>query len=522
MKNYAVIIAIIGFIMGIISCEEAEVEAGFEDMEQNTIYDYIVENEEKFSSFLRILEMGGIDRTLSAYNPDGIGYTLFLPDNEAISTFIEENNDFNSLEDLLSNKAYATAFGKYHAVNIGIHSNDFPFGALPENTFSDDFLTVSFVIETDTSYYKINNQAPVIRPNIELSNGYIHIIGSALKPITYPTYNWLEQNAGYSIFKAAADITGFDETMNLNVKEEDNEERPFTLFLEHDSVFNKYNINSLDDLINLVSPDEQDYTNPENPLYNFVGYHLIPENHFLDDFVGENTNFSTYSEVPLNINGTGLDILINKGKEVFDTIITPPDTTIIDFIGFNYDASNLVTQSGVIHFIDKIMKQQRPSRANQTFQFYEEPLFNEFRLELGSYIVEDSTALTSISYSGSDLFFVQEGESSTAWSDDYVLMEGDFVIQYTIPKIVQGKYDVILGAQAFSQDNALIEVYIDGKNMGGLIDLSSGGNANNPFTGIELGTIDFLKYEGHTVEIRTLIPGRLMWDYIRFEPFTNN
>ena len=55
---------------------------------------------------------------------------------------------------------------------MGINSNDFPFGALPAYTLSDDFLTVSFVIETDTSYYKINNQAPVIKPNIELSNGY--------------------------------------------------------------------------------------------------------------------------------------------------------------------------------------------------------------------------------------------------------------------------------------------------------------------------------------------------------------
>ncbi len=521
MRNNSVFFAIIVFVIGIISCEEKEVEAGFEDMEQSTIYDYIVENEEDYSSFLQILKEGNVDRILSAYNPEGNGYTLFLPNNDAISNFIQQNDNFNSLDELLSNTAYAAAFGKYHAVNIGIHSNDFPFGALPENTFSNDFLTVSFVIEADTSYYKINNQAPIIRPNIELSNGYIHVIGSALNPITYTSYNWLEQTDGYSIFKAAVDITGFDKTLDLNIKDEENEERPFTMFLEHDSVFQKHGIGSLDDLIGFISPDDQDYSNPENSLYNFIGYHMIPENHFLDDFVGENTNFSTYSEVPLNINGVGLDILINKGKQAFDTIVSGPDTTIIDFISFNYDASNLLTQSGAIHFIDRMMTQQQPSRANQTFQFYEEPLFNEFRQELGSYIIEDSSSLTSISYSGSDLFFVQEGESSTAWSDDYILMEGDFSITYRIPKIVQGKYDVFLGAQAFSRDNALIEVYIDGKNAGGLIDLSSGGNANNPFARIELGTVDFLKYEGHTIEIRTLIPGTLRWDYIRFEPFTN-
>ena len=77
---------------------------------------------------------------------------------------------------------------------------------------------------------------------------------------------------------------------------------------------------------------------------------------------------------------------------------------------------------------------------------------------------------------------------------------------------------MFLGADAFNQMNALVEVYIDGKVMGGLIDLATGGSSAYPFTGIELGTIDFLKYEGHTIEIRSLIPGRFSWDYIRFEP----
>jgi hypothetical protein len=33
-----------------------------------------------------------------------------------------------------------------------------------------------------------------------------------------------------------------------------------------------------------------------------------------------------------------------------------------------------------------------------------------------------------------------------------------------------------------------------------------------------IGTIDFKRFASHTIEIKTLIPGRLKWDYIRFEP----
>jgi hypothetical protein len=97
-------------------------------------------------------------------------------------------------------------------------------------------------------------------------------------------------------------------------------------------------------------------------------------------------------------------------------------------------------------------------------------------------------------------------------------MDGDFTISYTIPKVVQGIYTVYLGADAFSPLNALVEVFIDGKKLGGLIDLATGGSSSNPFAKIELGTINFLKYEQHVVEIQSLIPGRFAWDYIRFEP----
>jgi hypothetical protein len=105
------------------------------------------------------------------------------------------------------------------------------------------------------------------------------------------------------------------------------------------------------------------------------------------------------------------------------------------------------------------------------------------------------------------------------WGQDYLSLTGDFLITYRIPRMVQGNYLVFLGAEAFNSLNALVEVTIDGKPLGGLIDLTSGGSADNPFDRIELGTMNFLKYEEHIVEVRSLIPGRFLWDYIRFEPY---
>jgi len=519
MKNIFILIGLLVVLSGMISCDPPVVEANFEDMIDMTIYNYVTENQDTYSSFLRIMEEGNIDKTLGAYNPDGLGYTLFLPTNDAVDEFIEHSDQFSSLDELLADLEYVSLLGRYHTVNMALKSDDFPFGALPSETLSEDILTVSFIVEPDTSYFSINNQAPVIETNVELSNGYIHVISSALEPTALTTYGWLEKQPDFSIFLSAVEATGLREDFDIDTKDEDEEARPFTLLLEHDSIFNTRGIHSLEDLAAEISPDDEDYTSPVNPLYNFVKYHMLTETQFLNDFEDNSTNYSTHSDIPLNINGLGLDIVINPGKQVFDTIIAGTDTTIVDFILFNYDESNLLTRSGSIHFIDQILRQVQPSRAIQTFQFYEEPLFNEFRQEPAEYLVEDSSSLLHIKWSGSDLFFVQEAEQDhPAWGSDYLLLGGDFSITYEVPKLVQGSYMVYLRAESFNGLNALVEVFIDGKKLGGLIDLTTGGSSDNPFQQIELGTVNFVKYEGHSVQVRSLIPGLFAWDYVRFEP----
>ncbi|MGC9341095.1 MAG: fasciclin domain-containing protein, partial [Bacteroidales bacterium] len=274
MRNSTLIFGLLVILLGINSCEEPSIQPGFEDMEQMTILDFIMENQEDYSSFYQVLQAGGIDKTLSAYNPDGLGYTLFLPDNKAMDEFIAQHDQYNTLEELLNDQPYSRALCRYHVVNMAIETNDFPFGALPEYTLSEDFLTVNFVIETDTSYYKINNEAPIAVPNIEVSNGFIHGISKTLTPITFTSYDWLKQHAGFSIFIEAAELTGLQDTLDFNLKAQEIQEGAFTVLVEPDSVYNRKGIYTLDDLIQEISPEDSDYTNKTNPLYNYVAYHI--------------------------------------------------------------------------------------------------------------------------------------------------------------------------------------------------------------------------------------------------------
>lgn len=515
---YAVIVAIFSMAF---SCEpEPIITAEFEDAESMSIYNYIEENDSLYSLFKQVIDTTGVGMIISAYNPYGAGYTLFLPTNEAIEGFIE-NSSYASFDELLGDTEYATVLAKYHVVNLGIDANDFPYGALPAYTLTEDLLTVNFVLGEDSAYYNINNQAPVVSVNHELSNGYVHVISSVLTPITYTSYDWIAADPAYSIFTQAAEATGMDEVLSLSLKE-DSTATAITLLVEPDTVYNKKEIYTLQDLIDTLNVADADYSSPTNKLYQYVGYHILAADAFLDDFLDVGTNFTTYSNFPVNINGRGLDIVINKGKQVFETRIVDGDTIVIDYIGFNYDASNVITQSGAVHIIDRVMMMQKPSRATVTYEFYEEPLFSEFRKEPGEYTVDNPDALRVITWTGPELVFVESAdEEHRAWGKDFLLLDGDFSITYQLPKIVQGAYTAHIRAHAFNELNALVEVFIDGKKIGGLVDLSTGGSESWPYADFEVGTIDFNNYESHVVEVRSLIPGRFEWDYVRFEPVTD-
>jgi len=521
MKRIIIILGLFVALSMQYSCKKTVADAEFKDVLKYSAYDYLVANEADYSSFIQILQAGGLDKTLSAYNPTGDGYyTVFAPDNKAVDAFIKENGQYASLNDLLNDKAYVSALARYHVVEARIRTNDFPFGAFSQPTLSGDFLNVNFILGTDTTYYKINNQAPVIKTNIEVSNGYVHVISAMLTPITLNSYGWLKKNSGFSILTAAIEATGMNKIIDVDMKLKDQTLRPFTMLVEPDAVYKKRNINSFDDLAKAISPDRTDYTSSTNPLNLFVGYHILTQKVFLNDFVGNATNYNTFADIPLNINGNGIDIVINKGKDTLDIEVVNGDTTIIDFVGINYDASNVVTQSGAIHFIDQVMKPQVPTRADVKFRFLEEPILDKYRLKIATYVIEDHTLMKYVTWSGSKLSYVKLSDTdNTCWDHDYMEISGDFTITYQIPKLIQGKYNLRLQANGYDQANAIVELSIDGNKLGGSIDLTTGTtNATWPFVDLNVGAVDFKKYDTHSVQIRTLIPGRLRWDYIRFEP----
>ena len=59
----------------------------------------------------------------------------------------------------------------------------------------------------------------------------------------------------------------------------------------------------------------------------------------------------------------------------------------------------------------------------------------------------------------------------------------------------------------------------DHNRIEGALAGAAGGGLMGALVGWGVSDKHILKYEEHLIEVRSLIPGRFLWDYIRFEPY---
>jgi len=481
------------------------------------------EEQDSFSMFKEVMIKGNMERTLTARNPKGNNYTLFLPTDEAFEKFIEQSNTFNSFDDLLNDSTFVSTLVRYHVVNIAVGRNDFPFGALPDTTLTGDNLTINYTGPVDSTIIKVNNLASVIISNIELTNGFVHVIDEVLTPVVFNSYEWIAEKPEYSIFVEALEITGLQDTFDAIGMVDGKLRYPaITLMVESNELFSQNGINSIEDLKKEYSPGSQQYTEYTNGLYQFVAYHIMEGREFLNDFEGEESNINTYASAPISIDGRGIDIKINEGVEVFDTLVSQNDTTFIDFVKIQYDISNVLTKNGAIHFIDQVMDVYTPKIVERRFQFYEEPMISRASENPNEYLFDDVEEFSVLTWSGvEELTYVKSSSGlDQIWNNDYIEVDGNFTITYEIPKILPGKYLFQIRTNEDDRDNATIQIFLDGKKIGRNIDLSSDPISWSSVWYFDVGQVNFQNYEGHTLTIKALIEGKLTWDGVRFTPIS--
>lgn len=328
------------------SCDPNPHESNWFDDDIVTIGEYLDRNQHEYSKFYRVLEEGKMLRTLCGYNPYGEGYTLFLPTNEAVDHFIAQHPDYNSFEDLLTDTSFLYTLARYHTLNNKLHTYDFPFGALTDLTLTGERLTIGFYTEKDNALYKVNDNAPIINANLEMTNGYIHVLSEVLQQADVSGYEWLQQAEDYSILAQAMELSGIDKNLWYD---------QYSIFAEHDTVYSRNGINNIEELIERLSTPGTPYTDPSNPLYQFTAYHILYGEYYLNDFSLGSASYRTMGDERVTVD-VGLDIQINPGVDTFEVMISESgDTAVIDYIRLLWNDCNILTSTGPVHAISDLL-----------------------------------------------------------------------------------------------------------------------------------------------------------------------
>ena len=517
-SDATIIFVLVALLFSSFSCTEEEGDVLFTGDSYENLMQFI-DADSDFASFSQIVNSGNMTDALSSYNHNGgVNYTLFLPTNEAVTNFINENDRYSSLDALIEDSEYCAEIVRFHLVNGQIPSNEFPNGALANKTISNNFLTVLFREENDAVFFFVNDESKVLTTDIELSNGIIHTIDKMLTPIVFTSYQWIEQNGGFTIFTQMLTESGLVDTLNSFELDDLGREiyNEYTLFAESDITYAENGITSFEDLVSHIdstSSGDADYTNPANIVNKYARYHILEKSVFLDDFDTE--VYNTYGDLPLAVDLD--DILkINAGTEVFEVLINGSDTLLVDYLQIKQENSNIVSRSGAIHQLDQLLFPYLPGRKTVTYQFYEEPVINALRNVEGEHSLSEDE-LDYISLIGTQsLSYIKSPTGITGCSNsDYIELKGDVELSFQTPKILAGRYTLRLVLDRGNSGYASIQPFVDDVKVGVVVDLTQ---ESRQFQTFIFGTVEFSEFSTHTVTISAIIPGSILLDRIIFTP----
>lgn len=330
----------------ITSCETDHHSSSWNHENSLTISQYLDKNQHEYSKFYRLLIGGKMLNTLYAHNPNGNGYTLFLPTDEAIDHFMEQNPKYGNLEDLLKDTTFIKMLTRYHTLNAKIRTNEFPDGVFIDSTLTGERLVVGYFAKEDDPLIKINQFAPIIKPNLEMINGYIHVVSEVLQPVNISGYRWLQQQNQYSILAEAMELSGIRNKLKWD---------KYTLFAEPDSVYHRYGIMNAEDLVSRIATPGEPLTSKANEFYQFTSYHILEGEHYMNEFEWSSNKYLTLSEQLITIS-VGQHIKINTGVDTYGTILSATgDSIVIDYIRPISEGSNMLTRTGPVHSISDLM-----------------------------------------------------------------------------------------------------------------------------------------------------------------------
>ena len=279
----------------------------------HTVATFLESHEDVYSDFIYILRRGGRLNLMKAYGQ----YTCFAPTNDAVTRFLIEQDSIwratqsdpnpvwtgvTSTELTELSDSMCKVLAQTHIVPNVYMTTEMEGDIIPTMNLNDRYLSLSYSVdENNRSIMLINENSEIISKDEEVENGVVHTINAVLNPSAKTLPAQIEKHEYFRIMSEAIELTGYatkleaykDETYadgdkkavnidgNSQVPYPANRYYGFSAFLESDSVFAAADIFTFEDLRKACekwypnADPSADLTSPENPVNQFVGYHLI-------------------------------------------------------------------------------------------------------------------------------------------------------------------------------------------------------------------------------------------------------
>jgi uncharacterized surface protein with fasciclin (FAS1) repeats len=465
------------------------------ESQEQLIGEYITSNPDQFSEFQKLVEATGMEALLRIRGP----YTLFLPNDEAMLEYYMDKN-VNSLDDFTDSVQEALFLN--HIVESEIETNGIGLGTLIETNALGDYLVTEF----EGSDIIVSKTSKIIKRDIRAANGIIHIMDKVLDPVTADIYSVVTSDPSYGIFSEGLRLTGLKDTLRLVSFPYGQKQARirFTVLAVPDTIYQRYGIESIEDLIAWCGSDSDSLTYLTNPFYRYMEYHCLNGSYYLSDL------------------NTGIYPILSRDNNLAFTIDTDykinydPRTGI--YTGFIIPASNTPAKNGALHAINDLLPVTEPRPASVRFE-----TTDFFDLRQGDYFdnyymrfFDGENTFEKIKWKGDYLLYYFQRYNSAIVNRDCLSMLGWFTISITFPKVMKGKYEVSIFQPGW-QDVTDCVAYIDGQPTDYFYTGpygSSGGTGGLQ----KIADVEFLTTAEHTITIRNISFGMLFWDYVQFDP----
>ncbi len=564
VKTKSIALAAIA-IMALSGCREHIDEGARYTFTGHTIASFLEENEEIYSSFIDILDRGGRLNLMKAYGQ----YTCFAPTNDAIARYLYEQDSIYraSLVDENPNDIVWTGvtspelselsdsmckvISQTHLLPAVYLTTDMEGDIIPTMNMNDRYLSLSYdVDENNLNVLLINGTGEIIAKDEEVENGVVHTIARVLTPSTNTVPAQMLEHDYFHIFGEALEMTGYDEQLQLYKDESytegdlkaagiykdsplcpypENRYYGFTAFIETDQVFQENGINNFDDLVEKCkewypnADPNAPYTSKDNPVNQFIGYHLIdrklpysrlvcykinPHANFNSE--KDLVNFSDRTEYYETMNNRLMKVTMPRSNPKYQTTILinytkDTDASVEDYMNVKVyepnefrDADTLYADfaaealNGTIHAIDKILLYNEDVMAGRVLN----SIIRIDAASLCSELTNNNIRWHYFTHSGDGEVYIPHTycknmkvntdetrqyylSPHTNWSDyqgDEMMTLGTFDFAYKLPPVPAGTYEIRMG---YSANNArhIVQFYIDGEVAGIPVDLRLLGNS---------------------------------------------